>query len=151
MVLDGKVKVGDYVEVNDFYGKVTDLSVRTTTIASPKAEITLSNSNIGDIINYSRNSSCFDVSVAVGKEDYERLIGLIEESQERIANATDGRLIGNLKKFDVYVEEMEEGSKYVIVYTAVTEEKFRKKLPLFIKAEILKIAKENDIDVISME
>ena len=66
LVFDGTYGVGDYVEVNGFRGKVTEIGIRSTKILGDANDIkTINNSSVNNVLNLSKKTSFCTVTFAV--------------------------------------------------------------------------------------
>lgn len=68
MMVDGSVRVGDYVSVGGVTGHVTDMGIRTTEITDDKGNIViLNNSRVSSVCNMSRNKENEETEKAAKK------------------------------------------------------------------------------------
>jgi len=86
IVFDNFYDVDEVVEINGFKGKVLEIGLKSTRLENWKGEIkVISNGEILEIINYSRNPSVgvveFDIAY---QEDINRVFKLIEENLENL-------------------------------------------------------------------
>ena len=66
IILEKTYKVGDYIQVGDFKGKVVGIGVRSTMIVNGSNDVkTISNHEISNVINYSRKTSVCVVKIRV--------------------------------------------------------------------------------------
>lgn len=70
IVFENFYEIGDTVEIKDFKGKVVEIGLRTTQIINWKGELKIiTNGEIKEVINYSRNFSIADVTITISYQD----------------------------------------------------------------------------------
>lgn len=81
IVFENSYDVDDVVEINGFKGTVQEISLRTTRIINWKNEVRIiSNGNITDITNYSKNPSVGSVDIGIAyRENIDEVFALLEE------------------------------------------------------------------------
>ncbi|MEM6264510.1 MAG: mechanosensitive ion channel family protein [Bacteroidota bacterium] len=109
------IKIGDWIESNDVYGKVDKVTLRTTRIHTPQGQIVyIPNKEIFQNIlkNYSVNKRRIDLEVGVSYgEDLKKVKKVAVESIEKIDYLLDG------KKVKFYYKEFGGSSiNFVIQY-----------------------------------
>lgn len=89
IIFDGEFNVGDVVESDGFKGNVKTIGLRTTILVNWKGETKIiNNGNLGNIINYSTNSSIAIVDFGVAYDtDLHKLYDLMPKLLENIEKA----------------------------------------------------------------
>lgn len=89
IIFDGEFNVGDVVESDGFKGNVKTIGLRTTILVNWKGETKIiNNGNLGNIINYSTNSSIAVVDFGVAYDtDLHKLYDLMPKLLENIEKA----------------------------------------------------------------
>jgi len=82
IVFENYYNVDDVVEINGFKGTVLEIGIKSTKLVNWKGEVKIiSNGEIVEVINYSRNPSVGVVEVEVAyEEDINRVLKVIEEN-----------------------------------------------------------------------
>ena len=90
IITEEQFDVGDLVEINNFTGEVISLSLKSTKIKNYEGKLKIiSNRNITEVINYSKNSNyaCLDIPVPYEAEDK-----LVKKVLEQISNRIEKEL-----------------------------------------------------------
>lgn len=82
ILLENQYAVGEYVKIGDVVGKVEEIGMKTTKIATYNGEILIiSNGEIGRLINYSRHAQRGNVDVGVAYEvDIQAAIDVLKDA-----------------------------------------------------------------------
>lgn len=73
IVLEGHIRVGDMIDVGGFYGEVTDMNIRTTSVKFINQIKSINNSSMVNVINRSRvMSGCYVTFTVPFDTDIER-------------------------------------------------------------------------------
>lgn len=90
IITEGEYEVGDTIEVDNFMGEVTSISLRATRIKNYKGAVKIiANHYMDNIINYSNNNSLAIVDVGISYENN-------EEEIEKVFDKLFKRLNGNI-------------------------------------------------------
>ena len=83
-------RIGEYVDINGFYGQVKEISLGKVTVENTSGDIRKFKSNrIYNVINKSRNKSYIPVTLRVGiNNDEKALCGLIEDNLSALEKTT---------------------------------------------------------------
>jgi small conductance mechanosensitive channel len=86
IVFDDFYEIDDVVEINGFKGKVIDIGLKSTRLQNWKGEIKIiSNGDITEVINFSRNPSVGVVDIEIAyQENINMVFKLIEDNLEQI-------------------------------------------------------------------
>jgi len=120
IVFEGHVCVGEWVTVGDFHGLVTDIGIRTTKITNVGGKIkSISNSDMKNVVNYSRSLSWIGIQVYLNKDaDLDFLKKLISDNEKRLCK--HNRAI--LKKPEYsYIEDITRDGIQVVIATYCEE------------------------------
>ena len=139
ILLENQFSIGDIVSISDFKGEVTFLGFKSTRIRSLTGEEKIiSNRNISEVINYSKNNytSLIDISIAY-EEDvdkvYEILTCLCDKMTSDIKNLEGKIRVLGINSLD----------SSAVIYRIAVDVKYKEKFR--IQREILKrIKKELD-------
>lgn len=82
ILLENQYAVGEYVKIGDVVGKVEEIGMKTTKIATYNGEILIiSNGEIGRLINYSRHAQRGNVDVGIAYEvDIQAAIDVLKDA-----------------------------------------------------------------------
>ncbi len=145
IVLENQFSIGDIVSIGDFLGEVTFLGFKSTRITNLTGEVKIiSNRNITEVINYSKNNflALVDVSVAY-EEDIDKVFDVLNELCNNMSR--------NLKNINSEVKllginELDSSS---VIYRISVEVKYKNKYN--VEREILRRVKkcfdENNIKI----
>ena len=88
IILENQYSVGEYIKIGDIVGKVEEIGMKTTKIASYNGEVvSVPNGNMQTIINYSRYPQRRNVDVGVAyEEDTDHAIQAIELACQKVNN-----------------------------------------------------------------
>ena len=93
LVFDGEFKVGDIVEINGYYGKLTEIGVRTTKLEGIGGNIKIiSNRDVKNVLNMSRKISFYSVDVKISTYYYR--LKDVEEMLKRELPKLEGQIPG---------------------------------------------------------
>ena len=86
IILENQYAVGEYVNIDGTVGKVTEIGMKTTKIATYEGEMmVIPNGNIGQLVNYSRDAQRGTVDVGVAyEENIDNAIRVINEACEKV-------------------------------------------------------------------
>ena len=93
LILEGQIRVGDYVEISGHEGNVEKIDVRLTQLRDIHGRVHyIRNGMVDTVVNYSREFSyyVFDIGVAY-KEDVARVIKVLEELGEEFRKTSEVR------------------------------------------------------------
>ena len=136
IVLEDKFSVGDYIEINNFSGTVTNVTLRSTTIKNYENTVKIINNRlINQVTNYSKEGQKITIDVPVpysvdNKKCDEVLENISKRIEKEIENITDKPEILGLQKFE------ESSITYRILVPVKVGEQFK------IKRQINRIIKE---------
>jgi small conductance mechanosensitive channel len=83
LIMEDQVRIGEFIEIDGFMGKVEHIGLRTTRAVYENRTKIISNSNMVNFYNMSRNDSPAKWSIGLPKEvDVDRVRALIEGSLE---------------------------------------------------------------------
>jgi len=135
IIADREYEVGDYVEIDGFFGEVKEMGLKTTKVLSWTGEIkTFNNSTVGNVINYSQHNNVVVIDIGVDyKEHTDKVIKALNDLIPEIE-----KIDGVKKDIEVLgVQDLEESSvKYRMIVEAKPSEKFA------INRKILKLIKD---------
>ena len=84
LIMEDQVRIGEYIDIDGFMGKVEHIGLRTTRAVHENRTKIISNSNMVNFYNMSRNDAPAAWSIGVPKEvDVDRVRALIEGNIER--------------------------------------------------------------------
>jgi len=142
IIFEGQIQVGDYISVDDFYGEVTCLGIRTTKIKRFQKELIINNSNLKNVINLSRGTSfAYFTFVFELNTDLTKLSEVIISSADRLSEAVNRRITGKI--IIIGVEEVTDIGLKFSFGTFVINEAYRKRVQNMGNAELVKIFAEN--------
>ena len=118
LIMEDQVRIGEFIEIDGFLGKVENIGLRTTRASYENRTKVISNSNMVNFYNLSRDASPAAWSIGLPKDvDVDKARGLIEGNIERFRDGMDGRPI----LFVVYkgmkqVSGGFSGDQYILLY-----------------------------------
>ena len=84
LIMEDQVRIGEFIEIDDFLGKVEHIGLRTTRAVNENRTKVISNSNMVGFYNLSRDASPASWSIGLPKDtDVDRVKALIEGNIER--------------------------------------------------------------------
>ncbi len=91
IIMDSQYEVGDLIEVNEFRGRVTSVSLKSTRVKNYRGkELVIANRNMSSVINHSTHNTLAEVDIPVA---YETDLNQVEKALEKVCNALrDGAL-----------------------------------------------------------
>lgn len=135
IIADREYEVGDYIEIEGFYGEVKEMGLKTTKVLSWTGEIKIfDNSTVGNVINYSQYNSTIVIDVNVDySEKSDDIIKILNSLIPKISEIN-----GVKKNIEVLgIQELEDSS---VVYRMTVEAKPSERFA--IKREVLKLVKD---------
>lgn len=115
LIMEDQVRIGEYIEIDDFMGKVEHIGLRTTRAAYDNRTKVISNSNMVGFYNLSRDASpaCWSVGLP-HYVDVERAKSLIVDNAERFRAELGDALI----RGPVYLgmSKIQWGGQYVLLF-----------------------------------
>ena len=145
IILDGRIQVGDYVDIGGFYGQIVKIGIRTTKIKRFNQEKSINNSDMKNLLNYSKGLSSVYLQFRVAPDtDIPAMKKLIEDSSPRFQEACKGKLKGPVRFLGV--ESFDADSILCSLFVNVDEE-MRKALIRNCNLALLEILNENGIAV----
>lgn len=153
IVLEDQYDIGDLVEINGFMGTVIDLSIRSTKIKNIRGEVKIaSNSQITEVINYSKYNPTIIVSIPISYEIDNKKVdkvinNIIKSAEKNIKEIKDNIEIMGLDKFE------DSYQKYNIKINTKKGEQFsvKRKVNRIIKEEFDKEKIEIPYNVIEVK
>lgn len=145
IIFDGEFNVGDVVESDGFKGNVKTIGLRTTILVNWKGETKIiNNGNLGNIINYSTNSSIAVVDFGVAYDtDLHKLYDLMPKLLENIEKAYSD--IIELPKFLGVTELADSSINMRIIAKTNTMTHFQ--VERDIRRDIVVYFNDNDIEI----
>ncbi len=135
IIADREYEVGDYIEIDGFYGEVKEMGLKTTKVLSWTGEIKIfNNSSVGNVINYSQYNSTVVIDVNVDyREKSDKIIKVLTELIPTIE-----KINGVKKHIDVLgIQELADSS---VVYRMTIEAKPSERFA--IQRQTLKLIKD---------
>lgn len=143
IVFEGHICVGEWITVENFHGRVTDMGIRTTKVTDPGGKIkSIPNSEMRNVINYSRSLTWVGVNVFLKKDtDLELLARLIDENEEKFYER-----ITTIRKKPQYsfIENVTRDGIEVTISTFCNEDDYLGCRRMFREA-VFELLRENDI------
>ena len=97
LIMEDQVRIGEYIEIDGFMGKVENIGLRTTRAAYDNRTKVINNANMVNFYNLSRDATPAAWSIGLPKEaDVDRARALIEGNNERFRAELGDRMIGSL-------------------------------------------------------
>ena len=91
LIMEDQVRIGEFIDIDGFMGKVEHIGLRTTRASYENRTKVISNSNMVNFYNMSRNDSPASWSIGLAKEvDVDRVKALIGGSIERFRAEMSG-------------------------------------------------------------
>ena len=136
-------EVDDYVEINNFKGRVTSISITRTTIQSTSGEVkTISNGLIKEVINYSKNP--VSASVYIPIENTKDSLDFINKLEEKLKVMIDdypqiveGPTVNGIEDF--------KSGNIIIKISAKTKYEMKHIIERAIRKKVLEICNKYDI------
>lgn len=145
IIFEGQFRIGDYVKINDFYGTVSYIGLKTTRIKAYSGEVKIiANRNITEVTNYSLSNSLAVVDLSLAyEEDIEKVEKILECSKDKISGKIDN-MIGEIELWGV--EQLSDSS---VVYRIVCKCKPAKHIEVQrkLRKELKKILDKNNIKI----
>lgn len=125
LIMEDQVRIGEYIEIDDFMGRVDHIGLRTTSATHDSRVKVISNSEMVGFYNLSREATPAAWSIGVPKEeDVDKVKALIEGNTDRFKAAMGDRMIrGLLYKGMDKVEDGFMGKQYVLLYNTFCDVK----------------------------
>ena len=145
IVFEGEFRVGDIVTINSYRGTVMDIGLRTTKIMAADGNIKIyNNSDISGVVNMTKETSIASITVGIEYgEDLEFVEEVLERELPKLAKKNPAILEGPM-----YGGVMELADNSVnLVISAKANEKDVYGVKVFLNREILRIFKENSINI----
>ena len=94
LIMEDQVRIGEYIEIDGFLGKVENIGLRTTRASYDSRTKIISNANMVDFYNLSREATPAAWSIGLPKEaDVDQVRALIEKNEDRFKAELGDRLI----------------------------------------------------------
>ena len=118
LIMEDQVRIGEYIEIDGFLGKVENIGLRTTRAVYDSRTKIINNANMVNFYNLSRDATPAAWSISLPKDaDVDRVRSLIEGNPERFKAELGDRMIGSiLYKGMIKVETGLEGDYYTLLY-----------------------------------
>ena len=98
IIMDKRIQVGDWVEVDGFYGQVVRIGIRTTKLKKGNSERSINNSDMNGLTNFSKGQSNLTLEFKVVYDtDLDYLKELLQNSFEKFQEACNGGLRGGVR------------------------------------------------------
>jgi len=143
IVFEGHICVGEWITVGDFHGIVTDMGIRTTKVTDIGGKIkSIPNSEMRNVINYSRSLTWVGVNVCLKKDtDLEFLARLIDANEDRFVEKIE--CIKKKPQYS-YVDDITRDGIDVIVSTYCDEADYSGCRRMF-REEVFELLRENNL------
>lgn len=101
IISNNMYEVGDLIEVNDFKGRVTSVSLKNTRIKNYRGkELIIANRNMSAVINHSTNNTLAQVDIPVSyNADAEHIAVVLEKVCENLKNAGLEEIVGEVEYY----------------------------------------------------
>ncbi len=141
-VFEGYYDIGDFIEINNFEGEVVSLGIKTTTLKDTSNRIiTIPNSKVSEIINYSKME--YDAFIDYKVSSYEDV--------NKVEELINGTLINRVKDYE-YVNDFSylgvgnfEQDNFQIKFSLVTNDADRFEAHRMLNREMKILFEENNI------
>ena len=145
IILEGSLRVGDYVTINDVRGKVIDIGLRTTRYEDANQNIrVICNNELKNFVNMSMKYSVVFFDISVGYDaDFKKIKTILNtEFLELYENNRFLKGIPVCQGIEVFAE-----SSVNLRIKFMCEESERPNVQRFMRDEIMRIFTENDISM----
>ncbi len=148
LIMEDQVRIGEFIVIDDFLGKVEHIGLRTTRTTYENHTKIISNSNMVDFDNLSREAAQAAWSIGLPKEaDVDRVRALIEGNSERFKAALGDRMIlGPVYKG---MKKVLWGGQYILLYNTLCDIRYWEDVRPDSLEVAYKILMENGIQPIS--
>ena len=145
IVFEGEFRVGDIVTINSYRGTVMDIGLRTTKIMAADGNIKIyNNSDISGVVNMTKETSIASITVGIEYgEDLDFVEKVLERELPNLAKKNPAILEGPMYGG---VNELGQDSVNLVI-SAKANEKDVYGVKIFMNREILRIFKENNINI----
>ena len=118
LIMEDQVRIGEFIEIDGFLGKVENIGLRTTRAVYDSRTKIISNSNMVNFYNLSRDATPAAWTIGVPKEtDVDKARALIEGNIERFRAGMDGRpIIALVYKGMDKISGGFYGDQYILLY-----------------------------------
>lgn len=118
LIMEDQVRIGEFIEIDGFLGKVENIGLRTTRAVYDSRTKIISNSNMVNFYNLSRDATQAGWTIGVPKEtDVDKARALIEGNIERFRAGMDGRpIIALVYKGMDKISGGFYGDQYILLY-----------------------------------
>lgn len=145
IVFEGEFRVGDIITVNNYRGTVMDIGLRTTKVMAADGNIKIyNNSDISGVVNMTKETSIASITVGIEYgEDLEFVEEVLARELPNLAKKNPAILEGPQYGG---VKELADNSVNLVI-SAKANEKDVYGVKVFLNREILRIFKENSINI----
>lgn len=135
IIFDRQYEVGDYVDIQGFFGEVIEMGLKTTKVIAFTGEIRIfNNSTVGNVTNYSQHNSVLEIDVGIDyKENTDKIIKILEDLEDEI------RKLDGVKN-DIKVLGVQELGDSKVVYRILVETKPADRFS--VRRKVLKLVKD---------
>ena len=118
LIMEDQVRIGEFIEIDGFLGKVENIGLRTTRAVYDSRTKIISNSNMVNFYNLSRDATPAAWTIGLSKEtDIDKARGLLEGNTERFRDGMGGRpIIAVIYKGMKTVSGGFVGDQYILLY-----------------------------------
>lgn len=144
-VFTNMYEVDDYVEINNFKGKVVSITITRTTIQATSGEVkTISNGLIKEVINYSKNPISANVYIPIeNTKDSLEFINVLEEKlkalKDEYPQIVEGPIVNGIEDF--------RNGNIIIKISAKTKYEVKHIVERAIRKKVLEICNKYDIRI----
>ncbi len=120
LIMEDQVRIGEFIEIDGFLGKVEHIGLRTTRAAYYNRTKVISNSNMVGFYNLSREAAPAAWSIGLPREaEVDRVRALIEGNSERFkAEIGDSMILGPVYQG---MKKILWGGQYILLYNTLCE------------------------------
>ena len=120
LIMEDQVRIGEFIEIDGFLGKVEHIGLRTTRAAYNNRTKVISNSNMVGFYNLSREAAPVAWSIGLPREaEVDRVRALIEGNSERFkAEIGDRMILGPVYQG---MKKILWGGQYILLYNTLCE------------------------------
>ena len=120
LIMEDQVRIGEFIEIDGFLGKVEHIGLRTTRAAYNNRTKVISNSNMVGFYNLSREAAPVAWSIGLPREaEVDRVRALIEGNSERFkAEIGDSMILGPVYQG---MKKILWGGQYILLYNTLCE------------------------------
>ena len=153
LIMEDQVRIGEYIEIDGFLGKVENIGLRTTRAVYDNRTKVINNANMVNFYNMSRDATPAAWSISLPKDaDVDRARALIEGNTERFKSELGDKMIALVYKGMIKIEGgLFNGDQYTLLYNTYCKvEDWEDIRPASLEVAY-KILKENGIQPFSGE